>query len=176
METKTEIFNKQNLKQDLLDIRVGDTIKVYQKIKETAKKDKGAKEKKAKEKIQVFEGLVLARKHGKGINTTITVRKVISKIGVEKIFPIHSPTIEKIEIVKRAKVRRAKLYYLRDAKGRKARLKRKEYTAPEPIAPVKEEIRPEPETIPEPEPEQEKNPEPEQPIEKPTEPTKEKTE
>lgn len=148
MPNKTEIFNKQNLKQDLLDVRVGDTIKVYQKIKETTKKDKGAKEKKTKEKIQVFEGLVLARKHGKGISSTITVRKVISKIGVEKIFPIHSPLIEKIEIVKRAKVRRAKLYYLRAAKGRKARLKRKEYTAP-----IKKEIKPEPEI----EPEQEKS-------------------
>lgn len=190
MTNKTEIFNKQNLKQDLLDIRVGDTVKVYQKIKETAKKDKGAKEKKAKEKIQVFEGLVLARKHGKGINATITVRKVISKIGVEKILPIHSPSIEKIEIVKRAKVRRAKLYYLRSAKGKKARLKRKEY-----IAPVQEKIKPKPEQKEKSEPENiekqepqketeikdakiestsksEEKPNSEQPTEKPAEPIK----
>ncbi len=187
METKTEIFNKQNLKQDLLNIRVGDTVKIYQKIKEIAKKDKGSKEKKPKEKIQIFEGLVLAKKHGKGINATITVRKIISKIGVEKIFPIHSPLIEKIEIIKRAKVRQAKLYYLRTAKGKKARLKRKEY-----IAPVQEKIEPEPETKTETEPEQkeaeikdaktESTPKPieeskpEQPTEKSAEPIKEKPE
>jgi len=69
----------------------------------------------------------LARKHGKEMGATITVRKVISGIGVERIFPIHLPTIEKIEIIKRGKVRRAKLYYLRKAKGKKARLKKKEF-------------------------------------------------
>jgi large subunit ribosomal protein L19 len=112
MSPKLETFIKSQLKTDLPDIRPGDTVRVYQKIKE-----------RDKERIQIFEGLVLARKHGKGINSTITVRKVISGIGVERIFPIHSPNIEKIEIVKRGKVRRAKLYYLRKAKGRKARLK-----------------------------------------------------
>jgi len=116
MTTKLEIFNQKQIKENLPDIRPGDTIQVHQKIKE-----------KDKERIQTFEGLVIARKHGKGINSTITVRKVISGIGVERIFPIHSPTIEKIEIVKRGKVRRAKLYYLRTAKGRKAKLKRKEF-------------------------------------------------
>lgn len=117
MITKLETFIKSQLKTNLPDIRPGDTIQVYQKIKE-----------KDKERIQVFEGLVLARKHGKGISATITVRKVISGIGVERIFPIHSPFIEKIEIVNRGKVRRAKLYYLRKAKGKKARLKKKEFT------------------------------------------------
>ncbi|MCK5044449.1 50S ribosomal protein L19 [Candidatus Parcubacteria bacterium] len=106
---------KPNLKQNLPDIRPGDTVRVQQIIKD-----------KDKEKIQIFEGLVLARKHGKGINATITVRKVMSGVGVEKVFPIHTPMIKGIEIVKRGKVRRAKLYYLREAKGRKARLKRKE--------------------------------------------------
>ena len=115
MPTKTETITKTQLKKDLPDIRPGDTVKVYQKIKE-----------KDKERLQAFEGVVLARKHGKGISATITVRKVISGVGVEKIFPIHSPTIEKIEVLKRGKVRRAKLYYLRTAKGKKARLKRKE--------------------------------------------------
>ncbi len=114
MPTKIETFTKTQLKKGLPDIRPGDTVRIYQKIRE-----------KGKERLQPFEGMVLARKHGKGVSATITVRKVISGIGVEKIFPIHSPTIEKIEILKRGKVRRAKLYYLREAKGKKARLKRK---------------------------------------------------
>jgi len=105
----------EQIKKDFPDIRPGDTIKVYQKYKEGDK-----------EKIQVFEGLVIARKHGRGINSTITVRKTISGIGVERIFPIHSPNIEKMEIIKQEKVRRAKLYYLRKAKGKRARLKRRE--------------------------------------------------
>ena len=104
------------LKIGLSEIKQGDTVKVYQKIKDKVKD-------KAKERIQIFEGVVLAVKHGRGLSGTITVRKVIGGIGVEKIFPIHSPIIDKIEIVKRTKTRRAKLYYLRKAKGRKARLK-----------------------------------------------------
>jgi len=115
MTTKTEISIKPYLKKGLPGIRSGDTIRVYQKVKLGKQ-----------ERIQMFEGQVLARKHGKGISATITVRKIISGIGVEKIFPLHSPTIEKIEIVKRGKVRRAKIYYLRKAKGKKARLKRVE--------------------------------------------------
>ena len=113
---KTEEFTKSQLKQNLPEIKPGDTIRIYQRIKE-----------KNKERLQPFEGVVLARKHGKGISATITIRKVVSGIGVEKIIPIHAPTVEKIEILKRGKVRRAKLYYLRTAKGKKARLKRKEF-------------------------------------------------
>ncbi len=113
--TKIETITNAQLKEGLPSIQPGDTIKVYQKIKE-----------KGKERLQAFEGVVLARKHGKGINATITVRKVIAGVGVEKIFPIHTPMIGKIEVIKRSKVRRAKLYYLRTAKGKKARLKRKE--------------------------------------------------
>jgi len=94
-------------------VRPGDTVRVYQKVKEE----------KGKEKIQIFEGQVLARKHGKEIGATITVRSVIKGVGVERIFPIYSPTIEKIEIIKRGKTRRAKLYYLREATGKKAKLK-----------------------------------------------------
>lgn len=114
MTTAINTFSEAQMKK-LPDIRPGDTIRVHQKIKDGDK-----------ERIQVFEGLVLARKHGKGINATITVRKVSQKVGVERIFPIHSPMIDKIEVVKRAKIRRAKLYYLREAKGKKARLKTKE--------------------------------------------------
>jgi len=128
MLTKTKNFLQPSLRKDLPDVRPGDTIKVYQKTKadkqEKTKADKQEKTKADKqEKTQVFEGQVLARKHGKEISSTITVRKIISGIGVEKIFPLHSPTIEKIEIVKRGKVKRAKIYYLRDAKGKKSRLK-----------------------------------------------------
>jgi len=116
MPNKFETFVKTQLKTDLPEIRPGDTVRVYQKIKEGDK-----------ERIQVFEGLVIARKHGKGITSTITVRKIISEIGVERIFPLHSPTIEKIETLRRDRVRRAKLYYLRKAKGKRARLKREEF-------------------------------------------------
>ncbi|MDI6591596.1 MAG: 50S ribosomal protein L19 [Patescibacteria group bacterium] len=117
MSTKLETFIKSQIKTGLPEIRPGDTIRVYQKIPE----------KEDKEKIQTFEGIVIARKHGKEAGATITVRKVISGIGVERIFPIHSPTIEKIEVLKKGKVKRAKLYYLRKAKGKRARLKRKEF-------------------------------------------------
>jgi large subunit ribosomal protein L19 len=103
----------------------GDTIKVHQKIKEAGK-----------ERIQIFEGIVIATKHGKGISGTMTVRRIIDGVGVEKVFPIHSPSIDKIEVLSHAKVRRSKLYYLRTAKGTKSRLKRKELAAA--IAPTEE--------------------------------------
>ncbi len=118
------IKKEANPKTNILEIRPGDTIQVYQIIKESIQRGKKRKKKEGeKEKIQIFEGLVLARKHGKEAGATITVRKVISGIGVEKIFPIHSPLIKDIKIIKRAKVRRAKLNYLRTAKGKRARLK-----------------------------------------------------
>lgn len=113
MTTKTEKFLEPFLKKELPDIRPGDTVRIHQKIKEGEK-----------ERIQAFEGIVIARKHGREIGATITVRREISGIGVERIFPIHSPTLAKIEILKRGKVRRAKLYYLRGAKGKRAKLKR----------------------------------------------------
>jgi len=112
MSSKIETIMQSQLKKGLPEIKSGDTVQVYQKIKE-----------KDKERIQVFEGEILAKKHGRGIEGTITVRKMVSGVGVERIFPIHSPSIEKIELVKRGKVRRAKLYYLRKAKGKKAKLK-----------------------------------------------------
>jgi large subunit ribosomal protein L19 len=86
-----------------LGIRAGDTVRVWQKIQE-----------KGKTRLQAFEGLVLAHKHGNEAGATFTVRKVASGVGVEKIFPLYSPIIDKIEIVKRSKVRRAKLYHIRD--------------------------------------------------------------
>jgi len=121
MTTKTEKIIESGLKKDLPHIQPGDMVKVYQKIKEQSKKAKQGKQ----ERIQVFEGVILAIKHGKGISGTITVRKMVGDIGVERIFPIHSPNIEKIEIVQRGKRRKAKLYYLRDRVGKKAKLKRK---------------------------------------------------
>jgi|AntRauTorckE6833_2_1112554.scaffolds.fasta_scaffold03071_1 large subunit ribosomal protein L19 len=90
-----------------LGVRAGDTIRVHQKIQ-----DKG------KTRIQIFEGLVLARKHGNEPGATFTVRKVASGVGVEKIFPLYSPLIDKLEIVKRAKVRQSKLYYIREKVNR----------------------------------------------------------
>ena len=118
---------KQFSKEKIPDILPGDTVKVFQKIKE-----------KDKERTQIFEGVVLAKKHKKEIGATITVRKVVGGVGVERIFPLHLPTIEKIEVVRRSKVRRAKLYYLRTAKGKRARLKRKELKKP---AEAKKEIK-----------------------------------
>ena len=117
MSTKLETFNKAQEKK-MPDIRPGDIIKVHQKIKEGDK-----------ERIQIFEGVVSARKHGKGISSTITVRKVVDQVGVERIFPVHSPSIAKIEVVKSSKVRRSKLYYLRTAKGTKSKLKNKDLAA-----------------------------------------------
>ncbi|TSC94136.1 MAG: large subunit ribosomal protein L19 [Parcubacteria group bacterium Licking1014_1] len=111
-------FNQSQLKKDLPDIKSGDTVRVRQKIKE-----------KDKERIQIFEGIVIAKKHGKGVSSAITVRKVVEGIGVERIFPIHSSLIAKIEVVKHGKTRRAKLYYLRATKGKKSKLKIKDFTA-----------------------------------------------
>jgi len=112
---QTQKFTQSFEKTDLPEIRVGDTIKLHQKIKEGDK-----------ERIQVFEGLVIAKKHGQGVTGSITVRKIIDGVGVEKMVPLHSPKIIKYEIVAHGKARRAKLYYLRDRVGKKAKLKRKE--------------------------------------------------
>jgi large subunit ribosomal protein L19 len=117
MITKIEKFNQDQLKKNQPDINPGDSIKVHQKIKEGGK-----------ERIQIFEGLVLARKHGRGISSNITVRKIVQGVGVERVFPINSPMIEKIEIVRKGRVKRAKLYYLRTAKGKRAKLKHEEFS------------------------------------------------
>jgi len=114
---KRQTRNNQATLVDKSEIKPGMTIRVYQKIKELNIKGE------EKERVQYFEGIVIARKHGNEIGATITVRKISDGIGVEKIFPLNLPTIEKIEIKKRAKVRRAKLYFLK--RGYKKRLKEK---------------------------------------------------
>ena len=101
------------LKASVPEFSVGDTVKVYNKIKEGNR-----------ERIQVFEGTVIAKKHG-GINETFTVRRVAHGCGIERVFPLHSPTVEKVELVRNGKVRRAKLYYLRDRVGKAAKVKSK---------------------------------------------------
>lgn len=102
---------QEQLRQDIPQFRPGDTLKVNAKIVEGSR-----------ERIQVFEGVCI-RRHGGGLSETFTVRRVSYGIGVERTFPLHSPRIEKIEVVRRGKIRRAKLYYLRDLTGKAARIK-----------------------------------------------------
>lgn len=102
------------LKTDIPAFNVGDTVKVHVKIKEGNR-----------ERIQIFEGFVLKRQNG-GIGETFTVRRIASGVGVEKTFPIHSPLVEKIEVVKRGKVRRARLHYMRARTGKSAKIRSKE--------------------------------------------------
>jgi large subunit ribosomal protein L19 len=106
-----EFAQKYNQRQ-VPEIKPGWTVRVYQRIKEGGK-----------ERVAPFEGIVIARKHGREAGSTFTVRRVISGIGVEKIFPLYSPTIEKIEVIKKAKVRRAKLYYLREKSKKETKKK-----------------------------------------------------
>jgi len=121
---KLDKFNRAQERKDIPEIRTGYAVRVHQKIKEGDK-----------QRIQIFEGLVIARKHGQGINSTITVRKVSGGFGVERIFPVHSPVIEKIEVVRKHKVRRAKLYYIREKSAKEARLKEiKDKPAKKPVS------------------------------------------
>jgi len=121
---KLDKFNQAQERKDIPEIRTGYAVRVHQKIKEGDK-----------QRIQIFEGLVIARKHGQGINSTITVRKVSGGFGVERIFPVHSPVIEKIEVVRKHKVRRAKLYYIREKSAKEARLKEiKDKPAKKPVS------------------------------------------
>ncbi len=106
-----ELVEREQLRTDLPDFRVGDTVKVHVKIVEGEK-----------ERIQLFEGIVIQKKKG-GIRSTFTVRKISYGIGVERIFPIHSPRIDHIDVIGRAKVRRAKLFYLRNLRGKAARIR-----------------------------------------------------
>ena len=108
-----EKLDQQNMKETLPQMDVGDTVRVHVKIKEGAR-----------ERIQVFEGTIIAKKHG-GVEQTITVRRLSYGVGVEKVFPVHSPNIVDVQTVRRGKVRRAKLYYLRDRVGKAAKVKEK---------------------------------------------------
>ena len=108
-----KILNEQQMKAEVPQVAVGDTVKVHVKIKEGNR-----------ERIQVFEGTVIAKKHG-SVEESITVRRLSYGVGVEKVFPIHSPSIDKIEVVRHGKVRRAKIYYLRDRVGKSAKVKEK---------------------------------------------------
>ena len=106
-------LNKETLAKEKPAVQIGDTVRVHIKVKEGSR-----------ERIQVFEGTIIAKKHG-GIEETITVRRISYGIGVEKVFPVYSPSIDHIQIVRSGKVRRAKLYYLRDRVGKGAKLKEK---------------------------------------------------
>lgn len=104
----------KQLRSDLPKFQAGDSVRVHVKIKEGDK-----------ERIQIFEGLVIARKHS-GVRETITVRKISFSVGVERIFPLHATVIDKIEVIRRGRVRRAKLYYLRELRGKAARIREKD--------------------------------------------------
>lgn len=108
-----KLISESSMKKEAPAVNVGDTVKVHVKIKEGDKY-----------RIQIFEGTVIAKKHG-GINETFTVRRVAHGCGIERVFPLHSPTVEKVELVRNGKVRRAKLYYLRDRVGKAAKVKSK---------------------------------------------------
>jgi large subunit ribosomal protein L19 len=107
-------LEERKLRQDLPAMRAGDTVRVHVKVKEGDK-----------ERIQIFEGMIIAFKHGRGPSATVTVRKTSFGHGVERIFPLHAPTIEKIEVIRSHHVRRAKLYFMRERKGKAARLREK---------------------------------------------------
>jgi large subunit ribosomal protein L19 len=124
--TPMERIEARDIRQDRPQILAGDMVRVHVRVKEMSIKEEGRGKTKEteRERVQVFEGIVIGLR-GSGARTTLTVRKVSFGEGVERIFPLHAPTVEKIEVVKRARVRRAKLYYLRERKGRAGRMKEK---------------------------------------------------
>ena len=105
------ILSEQYMKKELPEMNVGDTVRIMVRVKEGNR-----------ERTQAFEGTIIAKKHG-GINETITVRRISYGVGCEKVFPVHSPSIVSVETVRRGKVRRAKLYYLRERVGKRAKVK-----------------------------------------------------
>ena len=111
---RLDLVEKAQLRENIPAFQSGDTVKVHVRIKEGNK-----------ERLQIFEGIVIARKHG-GVRETVTVRKVSFGVGVERIFPLHATVVDHIDVVRRGKVRRAKLYYLRELRGKAARIKEKD--------------------------------------------------
>ena len=106
-----KLISNSSLKKDVPVLSIGDTVRVHVKIKEGDKS-----------RIQIFEGTIIAKKHG-GINETFTVRRVAHGCGIERVFPVHSPIVDKVEVVRHGRVRRAKLYYLRNRVGKAAKVK-----------------------------------------------------
>ena len=123
---KIDIIEKPRLRDDLPEFRPGDTVKVHVRVVEAGR-----------ERIQVFQGVVI-RRSGGGLRETFTVRKISFGVGVERTFPVHSPSISKMEIVQKGRVRRAKLYYLRELRGKRARIRERREAAPAAAAPSSE--------------------------------------
>jgi large subunit ribosomal protein L19 len=119
---KTDLVDKQYLRADIPPFRPGDTLKVHVRVVEAGR-----------ERVQVFQGVVI-RRQGGGLQETFTVRKVSFGVGVERTFPVHSPSIARLEVVSRGKVRRAKLYYLRERRGKKARIRERRLRGEELLA------------------------------------------
>lgn len=115
MDPRIALIEKRYLKEDLPEFRSGDTLKVHVKVVEGNR-----------QRIQLFEGVCIARKHG-GLSETFTVRKVSGGVGVERVFPLNCPSVEKIEVVRLGRVRRAKLYYLRKLSGKAARIRERRF-------------------------------------------------
>ncbi|HEY0544034.1 MAG TPA: 50S ribosomal protein L19 [Pyrinomonadaceae bacterium] len=112
---RLDAVDKSQLRESIPDFQPGDTVRVHVRIKESE----------TKERLQVFEGIVIARKHG-GVRETITVRKTSFGVGVERIFPLHATIVDHIDVIKRGRVRRAKLYYLRELRGKAARIRERD--------------------------------------------------
>jgi large subunit ribosomal protein L19 len=112
---RLDVVEKAQMRESVPDFQPGDTVRVHVRIKESE----------TKERLQVFEGIVIARKHG-GVRETITVRKTSFGVGVERIFPLHATIIDHIDVIKRGRVRRAKLYYLRELRGKAARIRERD--------------------------------------------------
>ena len=115
---KVDLVEKPRMRDDLPEFRPGDSVRVHVRVAEAGR-----------ERIQVFQGVVI-RRQGGGLRESFTARKVSFGVGVERTFPVHSPTISKIEVVTRGRVRRAKLYYLRERRGKKARIKERREAGP----------------------------------------------
>ncbi len=112
---RLDVVEKAQMRESVPDFQPGDTVRVHVRIKESE----------TKERLQVFEGIVIARKHG-GVRETITVRKTSFGVGVERIFPLHATIVDHIDVIKRGRVRRAKLYYLRELRGKAARIRERD--------------------------------------------------